>query len=267
MANAGFWADLKAPQFRELPDNTIAVLPIGATEQHGPHLPVSVDTDLIEAVSGQMLHCLTPEQSVYVLPTLSVTKSNEHDQYPGTLTLSAETLLAVLRDIGASVARTRARRLVLFNGHGGNTALLEVAARDLRIAHGLIVATCGWSAFADQSAFDEQALAFDLHAGDFETSAMLAVRPEHVDMSKAENFRTAMQDWQRDFQLVGLTGEAGKPAWTIDDISAEGACGDASAATIEKGRTLIDSAAQKFAEFLGEFARFDHRHSAGRRTP
>ena len=263
MANAGFWADLKAAQFRELPDNTIAVLPIGAIEQHGPHLPVSVDTDLVEAVSSQALQCLGAELSVYVLPTLSITKSNEHNRHPGTLALSAETLLAVLRDIGASVARSGIQRLVLFNGHGGNTALLEVAARDLRVALDLIVATCGWFAFADQSAFDKDALAVDLHAGDLETSAMLALRPEHVDMSKAANFRTAMQDWQERSRFIGLTGEAAKPAWIIDDLCADGACGNASAATVEKGQALIDSAARNFAEFLAEFARFDHRAVAG----
>ena len=264
MASAGFWADLKAAQFRELPDDTIAVLPIGAIEQHGPHLPVSVDVDLIEAVSKGMLPNLSPEQSVYVLPTLSVTKSNEHHRHPGTLALSAETLLAVLSDIGGSVARSGVQRLVLFNGHGGNSALLDVAARDLRVAHDLIVATCSWFAFADASAFDEKALATDLHAGDLETSAMLSVRPDHVDMSKAANFRTAMSDWEQQFQFIGLAGQAARPAWIIDDLCADGACGDASAATAEKGQMLIDSAAKTFAAFLAEFARFDHRSSPER---
>ena len=254
-----YWAELNVSEFKQLPETTIAVLPLGATEQHGPHLPLSVDTDLTDAVTRRALQCLTRGQHVLVLPTLTITKSNEHSRRPGTLALSAETLLAVLRDIGASVANAGVTRLVLFNGHGGNTALLEVAARDLRISHDMVVVTCGWSGFADYSGFEPDALAVDLHAGDTETSAMLAAHPDKVDMSKAGNFRTAMERWKHRFQFLGLTGEPARPAWIIDDLNDEGACGNAAAATAEKGEALIDSAARNFAAFLAEFADFDHR--------
>lgn len=260
MSVQGYWADYKAPDFRDLPDDLIAVLPIGATEQHGPHLPVSVDSVLVSAVVTRTLPRLGPEQNVLILPTLAVTKSGEHDRHAGTLSLSADTLLAVLRDIGTSVARAGVNRLVLFNGHGGNTAVLETVARDLRIAHDMIVVACSWFGFSEWgTVLGPDAASVDLHAGESETSSMLAARPHLVDMSRARNFVPAIRSWEEQFTYIGLTGQAARPGWIIDDLHAEGACGDASAATIEKGERLLDTAAANFALFLAELAEFDHR--------
>ncbi|OUS36440.1 creatininase [Rhodobacterales bacterium 56_14_T64] len=260
MSIQGFWADMKAPAFRHLPEGLVAVLPVGAIEQHGPHLPVSVDRDLVEAVIERAMPQLAADLNVLVLPTLTVTKSGEHDRHPGTLSLSAGTLLATLRDIGASVARAGVHRLVLFNGHGGNTAVLDIAARDLRISHDMIVATCSWFGFADvDGVMDPEAMAVDLHAGDSETSPMLAAKPDLVDMTKAANFVPAMRNWEQTNRFTGLTGQAARPGWIIDDLHEAGACGDASAATVEKGEHLLQSAARNFTVFLEEFSRFDHR--------
>ncbi len=260
MSVQGYWADLKAPEFKDLPPDLVAVLPLGAIEQHGPHLPVSVDRDLIDAVAAQALQRCLPEQNVLILPTLTITKSGEHDRHPGTLSLSADTLLATLRDIGASVARAGVTRLVLFNGHGGNTALLEVVARDLRIAHDMIVAVCSWFGFATYDGpSDDQTLSYDLHAGETETAAMLAVRPDRVDMDLAQDFRPAVQDWEAAFSYIGLTGQAARPAWIIDDMNPHGVCGNALAADPVVGAQLIGSAGRDFAKFLQEFARFDPR--------
>lgn len=256
----GYWADLPSRTFDALPTDIVAVLPLGATEQHGPHLPLCVDSDLITAVADRMLAALDPAQSVLVLPTLTITKSDEHMAFPGTLTLGSETLLAVLRDIGASVARAGVTRLVLFNGHGGNTALLQIIARDLRLSHDMIVVVCGWSAFSDwQGLFDPAAYAHDIHAGDCETSAMLALRPERVDMTRAKDFVPASMEWDTAFPRIGLGGKAATPGWLAQDMHPEGACGNAAAATAQKGTQMLDTAASNFAAFLAEFARFDHR--------
>ncbi|MFC3613774.1 creatininase family protein [Lutimaribacter marinistellae] len=260
MSVQGFWADLPSSSFSTLAEDTVAVLPLGATEQHGPHLPLSVDSDLIDAVAERALGDLADDQSVLILPTLKITKSDEHIEFPGTLILSGETLIAVLRDIGASVARAGVKRLVLFNGHGGNSALLQIVARDLRIMHEMIVVTCSWSSFAEwQSHFEPHEYAHDIHAGDSETSAMLALRPDRVDMALAQNFRPAMSDWESRFPNVGLSGKPANPGWMAQDMHPLGACGNAAAATKEKGEALISSAARNFAAFLAEFARFDHR--------
>lgn len=260
MSVQGYWADLPCGAFRDLPGDTVAVLPLGATEQHGPHLPLSVDSDLIDAVTQRMLAALAHDQSVLVLPALTVTKSDEHIAFPGTLTLSAETLLAVLREIGASVARAGVTRLVFFNGHGGNSALLQVAARDLRIAHDLVVVACSWGGFTDwQAHYDADAYAHDIHAGDSETSAMLSIRPNRVNMTKAQDFKPAMVEWARNFPSIGLAGKPANPGWMAQDLHPLGACGNAAAATPEKGAALLDSAGRNFAAFLAGFARFDHR--------
>lgn len=245
------WSEQGRAGFDNVAD-AIAVLPLGASEQHGPHLPYCVDTTLVEAV----LTRTTSKANALQLPTLSVTKSDEHMRHPGTLTLSAETLLAVLRDITASVAHAGVKRLVLFNGHGGNTALLEVAARAARIDHGLICAHASWFAFADLSDFDAGAMAYDLHAGDTETSAMLAARPDLVAMERAQDFRTAMHDWEAAGHLTGLTGQPARPGWIIDDLNRDGALGNAAAATRAKGETLLNSAATGFARWLEDFAEF-----------
>jgi creatinine amidohydrolase len=256
MAGLRYWEDLSAPQFRALSGPVVAVLPLGATEQHGPHLAVSVDSDLVDAVIART--DAPGGVTVLVLPTLRITKSGEHDRHPGTLSLAGDTLLAVLRDIAASVRRAGVERLCLFNGHGGNTALLEMAVRDMRMRHDLIAVHCSWFGFADyEGLFDPVALAFDIHGGDSETSPMLAAAPQKVDMSQAKDFRSAMQD--RGEKWIGLTGQAARPGWIIDDLSPDGACGNAAAATAEKGDALLDSAARNFSRFLAEFSGFDHR--------
>lgn len=257
MAGLHYWEDLSSPQFRALSDPVVAVLPLGATEQHGPHLAVSVDSELVDAVIARTE---APEGvTVLVLPTLRITKSGEHDRHPGTLSLSGDTLLAVLRDIAASVKRAGVDRLCLLNGHGGNTAVLEMAVRDMRMKHDLIAVHCGWFGFADHAGlFEPDALAFDIHAGDSETSPMLAAAPEKVDMALAKDFRPAMRDWGENW--IGLTGQAARPGWMIDDLSTDGACGNAAAATAEKGEALLNSAARNFTAFLFELSIFDHRN-------
>jgi creatinine amidohydrolase len=216
-----------------------------------------VDTDLVNAVVARTLPLLEPAQDVLFLPTLGITKSDEHASFPGTLWLSAETLLATLKDIISGVAAAGVSRFVFLNAHGGNTAVLEVAARAGRLDHGLIVAHTSWFSFADMSGFDPQTLSYDLHAGDTETSAMLAVKPERVDMSKAQDFRTSMQDWEAAEHRTGLTGQAARPGWIIEDLNAQGACGNAANASRDKGETLLNSAAAGFAGWLKDFAEFE----------
>lgn len=258
MGMQAYWADLTAAAFTDLPENLVAVLPIGAIEQHGPHLPLSVDRDLVDAVVSRTWPSLSTDQDVLVLPTLAVTKSGEHGRHPGTLALSADTLMATLREMGASIAKAGVKRLVLLNGHGGNSAVLDIIARDLRIDHELIVAACSWFGFADYAdRFDGENLAHDIHGGDIETSAMLAAHPDLVNMELAEDFKSATSEWEKTYQFIGLTGQAARPGWIVDDLNAKGACGNAAAATSEKGEHLLQSAATNFARFLAEFATFE----------
>lgn len=260
----GQWTDLSSPAFRDLSAATVCVLPLGATEQHGPHLPVSVDSDLANAVLSQAMDRIAPGLSVLVLPLLSITCSTEHLRFPGTLSLRPTTLLSVLSDIAESIVANGLERLVLFNAHGGNRALLEVAAREMRIRHNMIVATASWFDFAStEGLFNPEQLKMDLHAGESETAPMLAICPDRVDMSKAADFKPAMLGWAKTAPTIGLTGQPARPAWIIGDLNSDGVCGNAAAAKAETGRALLASAAQGFALFLQEFATFEHR-SAGK---
>jgi creatinine amidohydrolase len=262
------WADLSRAQFAALDrSRTIVVLPVGAIEQHGPHLPVSVDRDLAEEVMKRSLGHLPTDLPVLALPGFGYGKSNEHGAIPGTISLSAETLLHLLGDIGASLARTGFRRLVLLNAHGGNTPVLDIAARDLKVAHGLRTATCNWYNFneADRHG-DTRENTFGIHAGLIETSAMLALKPDRVAMEKAADFGNAAEDWQAEFRHVGLTPGRARPGWTIEDLSEAGACGNAAAATAELGEELLAAAGRNFASFLAEFARFCDRQDHATRA-
>jgi creatinine amidohydrolase len=253
----GYWADLPSPALADLPPDLVALLPLGATEQHGPHLPLAVDSLLTEAVADRALTHLSPDQRVLILPPLRITKSDEHAAFSGTLALSAETLLAVLRDIGAGLARSGVGRLLLFNGHGGNSALLEIAGRDLRARHGMVVAQASWFGLAElDRAFPPEETARDLHAGLIETAAMLSLRPDLVEMARAEDFTPAQARWAEEVEMIGLEGQPARPAWLAADLNPSGACGNAAAADGERGAQILESAARNLARLLAEMARF-----------
>jgi creatinine amidohydrolase len=254
----GYWVDLPSPAFRALDgERTIAVLPLGASEQHGPHLPLSTDRDQLDEVVRRSLPLLDGSFSVLVLPTMAVCKSNEHSAFPGTLTLSAETLMRVMMEIGECVARTGIRRLVLFNGHGGNVALMEVVVRDLRARFGLLTAGCSWYQMCGaERELDPREQAHGIHAGLMETSVMLAIRPDLVQMAHARDFRSATEEWVAQTATIGLGARPGRPGWLMGDLNPHGAAGNAAAATAELGERLLTTAAAGFAGFLREFAAF-----------
>ncbi len=255
----GYWVDRPSAEFRALDGaRTIAVLPLGASEQHGPHLPLSTDRDLVDEVVRRALPLLDGSFSVLVLPTLAVCKSNEHAAFPGTLTLSAETLLRVIGEIGGCVASAGVRRLALFNGHGGNVAVMEIAARELRAQQRLITASCSWYQLcAAERELDARELAHGIHAGDLETSAMLAAYPALVRFEHARDFPSATERWAEQLGTIGLGSRPARPGWLMEDLNPDGACGDASAATAAKGQRLLEAGAAGLADFLREFATFD----------
>ena len=256
MSAKRYWADLTAAEFRALDvSRTIAVLPVGAIEQHGPHLPVSVDRDIIEEIVARVAPRLG-ELPVLFLPTMPIGKSNEHIAYPGTLTLSAETLMRAWMEIGASVARAGVRKLLFYNGHGGNTAALDIVARDLRARHGMLTASCSWSSLFDSSdLFDRRELVHGIHGGEGETSVMLAARGHLVDMSLARNFHSRSEQWADDYDYLGVGSTAVKVAWLIQDLNREGACGNAAGASAEKGELLLERGVEHLIAMLRELDR------------
>lgn len=258
MPHIGNWADLTAPEFAALDRaGAVAVLPIGAIEQHGAHLALSVDRDLTLTVLDRAMVLLPRDLTVLALPVQAIGKSTEHQAWPGTLSLSAPTLLAVLHDLAASVARAGVRRLMIVNGHGGNRAVLELACRDLRAELGLITAHVAWDDLAAAGVIVGEAEAQDgLHGGDVETSAMLAAHPAKVRMDRAEDYGSAHVGWRQDHPLLGLGSAPARPGWLMGDLNPKGAIGNAAAATATKGETLLANAARNLAQAIADFSRF-----------
>ena len=250
------WAELNTRDFAALdPARAVAVLPLGATEQHGPHLPLSVDTVLVNGVVNAALTHLAATDPVLVLPTQTLGLSTEHTAFAGTLHLSPQTLIQLWCDIGASVARAGVKKLLMFNSHGGNVGLMDVVARELRAQHGLIVYSSSWynlpldAEVMSQFSADEHR--FGIHAGDIETSMMLALSPASVNMAEAQNFASTSQDRAKNYTVLG-NGKSAKLGWQMQDYNPQGAAGDASAATVAKGEALVNSAGEQLALLLKE---------------
>jgi creatinine amidohydrolase len=255
-----FWSDLTTRQFAQLAVSpgiaqVVAVLPVAATEQHGPHLPVSVDTALVNGVVNASFPHLPADLPVLFLPTQTIGKSNEHIRFPGTLTLSAQTVISLWMDIGASVARSGIKKLVLLNSHGGQASIMDIVARDLRTEHDLIVYSANWYNLplgdAVMGLFPASEHRFGIHAGDIETSMMLALDPEHVDMAQAKNFASTSADRAAKYAVLG-NGTSAKLGWQMQDYNPQGAAGNAAAATVAKGEALLQAAGLQLANLLKE---------------
>jgi creatinine amidohydrolase len=249
------FVDLQGPEVgRRLTERSIVVQPLGAIEQHGPHLPLSTDSLIATAVAEAAIDAVGDEVDAWLLPTLQYTKSNEHAWSPGTIWLSATTLLAVLDDIGRCVATTPAQRLVFFNGHGGNSALANVANREVRLAHGLMTFLAHPGVPADQGGVSPAGeLGMGVHGGTDETSMMLHLAPELVRMDLAER---RVPEKIADNRYVRFGGRVSF-GWLSNDFNPEGYVGDPTAATAELGRELFEGAVRAFSEALREIAAFD----------
>jgi len=259
-----FWADLTTQDFARLlasgdSARTIAVLPVAATEQHGPHLPLSVDTVLVDGVVAAALPHLASDVPVLFLPTQAVGFSPEHARFPGTLTLKTETIVRLWTDIGESVAAAGIKKLVLFNSHGGQVSVMDLVARDLRARLDLLVYSVSWFNLPLNDAqgqdvnayFSADEHRFGIHAGDVETSMMLALNPERVHMSQAQNFASSSQDRAQNYSVLG-NGKSAKLGWQMQDYNAQGAVGNAAAATADKGVAVVQAAGRSLAQLLTE---------------
>jgi creatinine amidohydrolase/Fe(II)-dependent formamide hydrolase-like protein len=232
----------------------VVLLPIGAVEQHGPHLPLLTDTIIVTGLLGAALAQLPAEVRAWALPPLSYGKSTEHLKFPGTISLSAQTLGAVLHDLAASLQRAGFRRLAFVNGHGGNNALLDMTARDIRAATGLLCFCIHAGAFTDPP-FDitPEEDRYGLHAGELETSLMLALAPELVRMELAPRHFPAFPETGTRLYFVGQASAA----WLAHDWSPSGAFGDATLATAEKGQALVERGIQHLTQLIAAISRFE----------
>ena len=250
------WVDLKTTEFSALPSDTVAVLPVGAVEQHGPHLPVSVDACISETLV-EMAMAKAAGLSVLVLPIQAIGKSNEHIGFPGTLSLSAETLIRLWTEIGESVHRAGIRRMVILNSHGGQPQIVDVVARDLRVRLGMFVATASWWQLGGlERFFSENELKHGIHGGAVETSLMLHFRPDLVSMNMAKNFVSLSEVLADEYRFLRPEGEGIGFGWQMQDLHPEGACGDALAADAAVGAKIADDISDRLVQLLQEVARY-----------
>ena len=251
------WLDMTWQEIAAAPtERWIAVLPLAAVEQHGPHLPLGVDSYIADAYLARSLDILPADLPVTFLPTQRIGISTEHLAYSGTLSLSAATAIAAWIELGASVARAGLRKLVLVTSHGGNVAAMELVARDLRARFGMLAVTVGWHRFGyPEAAFSAEEKKHGIHAGDIETSLMLHFRPDLVDMAKAKLFPSKAAAMEKGYTHLRPVGTQGF-GWIAQDLNPDGAVGDASVATAEKGRLTAQYQADAFIALLRDVARF-----------
>lgn len=250
-------ADLAAPDVARLvgPDSTV-ILPLGAIEQHGPHLPLSTDYVIADRASGAVAEQFGEDLDLWVLPTIPFTKSNEHAQVGATVWIGPETFLATLDAVGRSVAQMGAKRLVLLNGHGGNSTLANVACRELRLNHGLLtflVHPFVPPAYSSAPASESDEHGMGIHGGHDETSVMLHLAPELVHMDRAT---PNVPDWllQNEHVRFGGTAQFG---WLANDFGPDGHIGDPTTATAEAGEVMFADAVALLGAQLAEIVRFD----------
>jgi creatinine amidohydrolase len=230
-------------------ESTLLVLPTAAIEQHGHHLPLATDTLINNLLLGKALELVPAELPIYALPPVCYGKSNEHIGFPGTMSVSAQTFLAVVHDLGASITASGFKKLVLYNTHGGNSSLVDVLARDLRAEFGL----------RPFSLIGPQERAYGFHAGEIETAFLLHATPSLVDKGAYTSNYIARVEAP---ELLKPEDSAANFAWLTRDIAPSGVLGDPSPATAEHGETWSNQAAARIAEMLVAMHNFEPRHGA-----
>jgi len=249
------WLSLTTEEFAAQP--RIAVLPVAAVEQHGPHLPIGVDTYIAEAYLARVRALLPTGSPAVILAVQAVGASDEHKAFPGTLTLSPETALRAFIEIGESVARAGIRKLIIINSHGGNLAIIDLAARQLRVRHRMLAVHASWGRFGyPEGLFSQSERTHGIHGGDIETSIMLAAHPQLVRREKIADFRPSTYAMERDYTWLRADFPAGF-GWMTQDLHASGAVGDATLASAEKGEAALDHGAKAFVELLKDVERFE----------
>jgi creatinine amidohydrolase len=246
-----WWGDYRTTEYASIDaEATIAVLPVAAIEQHGPHLPVSTDTTIMDGMLETVISRLPADLDIRILPVQAVGKSNEHIEAPGTLTLPPATLIDAWTELGLSIARAGVKKIVVVNSHGGNEEVMGIVTRELRVREKMLAVKTSWQRFGRPAGmYTELEDRQGIHGGDVETSLMLHFRPDLVEMGKAQNFVSNVARAETEFALLRQTG-AHAFAWLASDLNPNGVVGDATTATAEKGRLTAEFQADGFIKLL-----------------
>lgn len=252
------WADMTWQDFRAgQPENWIAVVPVAAVEQHGPHLPLNVDVAIGQGYLARVMAKLPDALPVTFLPMQQVGKSGEHRDFPGTLTFSWETVIRAWAELGESVHRAGVRKIVFVNSHGGNSSVLDIVTRELRERFGMFAVLTSWHRLGyPEGLFDTGERTHGIHGGEIETSLMLAFAPDAVRMDQLDDFVPVTRAMEKDFKYLRAAVPAGF-GWMTQDLQETGAIGNAKAATKEKGEQAAEHGARAFVALLEDVHRFD----------
>jgi creatinine amidohydrolase len=260
-----WWWDLTTQDFSDLDsERVVAILPVGAVEQHGPHLPVRVDAAINAGIIARAVELMPADCPVLVLPMMPVGKSDEHLAFPGTLTQSYETLGRAWFELGESVHRAGIRKLLFFNSHGGQPQLLDIVCRELRVRLGMFAVSVMWPRLIDMDdLFEVDENRHGIHGGQSETSVMLHLHPELVEMDRAENFVPLSVQIEREGEMLGPEGAASF-GWQTQDLHPKGACGNATKATADLGKLTVERAAARLLVLIDEISRYPLSRIAAR---
>jgi len=235
----------------------IAVLPLGAHEQHGPHLPFETDALIAQGLVTRLVTALPTDLPVTFLPVEPVGYSIEHLDVLGTRTLAYEEAVERWLGIAKNLHAKGIRKLVLFNAHGGNSPLLTIVATEARVRFDMLCVTTSWTRFGQPEGWiAPEKKAIDIHGGDIETSVMLALWPDRVDMAKARDFPSRQTEYAHRFKHLRAYGPHAF-GWKMSDLNPDGVAGNAAAATAERGEILVQHAVNGMIELLQDVARFD----------
>jgi creatinine amidohydrolase len=257
------WADIHWPDVPAADAaRWVAVLPLAATEQHGPHLPLATDVMIAHAYLERVRELLPENVPATFLPVQTIGISTEHTDFPGTQTLSNEAALKSWMALGDSVARAGVGKIVIVTSHGGNSAAMMLVAQDLRAQHGMLAVTTSWSRFgAPDGLFSAEELRHGIHGGAVETSIMLARYREHVRTEAIADFRSNALAIEKEFRWLS-TQRPAPFAWQAQDLHPSGAVGDATQASADKGERLLNHGARAFCELLADVDNFDVKRLA-----
>lgn len=252
-----WWNDFSAFEYKTLdPMKTIAILPVAAVEQHGPHLPVGTDTIINQGHLDLLAKMAPADLDIRILPVQAIGKSNEHIWQTGTISHTANNLIDAWTQIGLEVARSGIKKIVFVNSHGGNVAIVEIVARELRVRAGMLAVKTGWGAFGDKSLFSDIENRYGIHGGDAETSLVMHFRPELINAAHLQDYPSVAQRDEQEYKHLRPIGSPTTYGWIASDINPLGTAGEAHLATPEKGRVYAEGAVQNFIEMLREVERY-----------
>ena len=259
-----YWQDMTGPEIGALDgERTVAVLPLCATEQHGPHLPTGTDTMIAQGLSGEVAERFDGDFDLVFLPALCIGASQEHGRFAGTISVSTPALIDQISAIGAHVAASGLKKLVLVSSHGGNVAAMTAAALTCREQHGLLAVTLTWSRLGlPDGVVDADERALGIHGGFVETSLMLHFRPDLVQMDKAADFASLQSDLAGTYQHLRAHGPVGF-GWLAGDLNPSGVVGNAASAHAAAGQAIASHQIDAFIALAAEVSQFDLANIAG----